>query len=236
MKIIKEITEDKPFLIVFKPSGIPSAPLSENDTNNIFFQVAQKYPQVLNVIGRKKIEHGLIHRLDTVTSGLIIIAATQDSYEELIELQKQNKIKKYYKAICEYKPEILQKLKGFPPQIEKYSTLKKEYLLKSYFRHYGIGRKEVRPVCENCGKQILKKVEQKKIYSTKIKILSENEQKIQVETCITNGFKHQIRSHLAWLGLPIISDPVYNISKEKNKTEMNFCAYKIDICGDIWYI
>lgn len=236
MKIIKEITKEKPFLIVYKPSGLPSAPLSENDTNNIFFQVAQKYPQILNVDGRKKIEHGLIHRLDTVTSGLIIIAATQESYEKLLELQKENKIKKYYKAVCEHKPEILQTLKGFPSQIEKYSKFQKEYLVKSYFRHYGIGRKEVRPVIENCGKQVLKKVEQKKIYSTKVKILSVNDKKIQIEASITNGFKHQIRSHLTWLGLPIISDPVYNICQEKDKSEMKFCAYKIDICGDIWYI
>ena len=88
MTIIKEITREEPYLVINKPSGLPSAPLNENDRNNAFSIAAELFPELLNVTGRKEIEHGLLHRIDTETSGLLIIAATQDSYEKLLQLQK----------------------------------------------------------------------------------------------------------------------------------------------------
>lgn len=237
MKIIKDLSDEKPFLIVYKHSGLPSAPISEDDKNNLFSKVAEIYPQILNVNGKKSIEHGLIHRLDTITSGLVVIAATQSCYDNLIELQKQNKIKKYYKAFCEYKPEISKILGGFPLLNQKFSESQNEYFLQSYFRYYEKGRKSVRPVTNECSKKIVQKVGKKVLYSTNIKIINKSKNKIQVEACITNGFKHQIRSHLCWLDLPIIADPLYNQNFDEDKKEkFDFIAYKIDICGDIWYI
>ena len=114
MTIIKEITRDEPYLIINKPSGLPSAPLNENDRNNAFSIAAELFPELLNVTGRKEIEHGLLHRIDTETSGLLIIAATQDSYENLLQLQKENKIKKYYSALSNVDYENINKLGGFP--------------------------------------------------------------------------------------------------------------------------
>ena len=87
MTIIKEITREEPYLVINKPSGLPSAPLNENDRNNAFSIAAEIFPELLNVNGRKEIEHGLLHRIDTETSGLLIITATQDFYEKLLQLQ-----------------------------------------------------------------------------------------------------------------------------------------------------
>ena len=77
IKILTEPSIQNPYVIVYKPKGIPSAPLSLDDKNNVYSQVAQKFPELDIVIGKKQIEHGLIHRLDTVTGGLLLIAATQ---------------------------------------------------------------------------------------------------------------------------------------------------------------
>ena len=84
IEIIKEPTKEKPFLIIYKPKDLPSAPLTADDSDNAFSQAAALYPELLQVHGKKEIEHGLLHRLDTATSGLLLIARTQDFYDYLI--------------------------------------------------------------------------------------------------------------------------------------------------------
>ncbi len=215
--VIHEPTSQKPYLIIDKPAGLPSAPLNEDDKENAFSQAAALYPQILNVQGKKSVEHGLLHRLDTATSGLMIIAATQECYDFLQEKQKQGKIIKTYTAECE-----LQNKDYFEGQT---------FTIQSYFRAYGPGRKEVRPVTKDSNKAALQKVEKTVLYTTQVQIkhIDKVKNTALVECTITNGYRHQIRCHLAWYGLPIINDLVYNPqAKNKKSTEqMHFCATKI---------
>lgn len=232
MTIIKEITREEPYLVINKPSGLPSAPLNENDRNNAFSIAAELFPELLNVTGRKEIEHGLLHRIDTETSGLLIIAATQDSYEKLLQLQKENKIKKYYSALSIVDYENINKLGGFPSSDFVYCKNIKEYNLESYFRFFGEGRKCVRPVTKNSNGAALKKLGKPVLYNTNIKIVENSCDLIRIEACITNGFRHQVRCHLAWMGLPIIGDSLYNSNTDGE--QLKFTASKIDINGKVF--
>ena len=215
--VIHETTSQRPYLIIDKPAGLPSAPLTDNDKENAFSQAAELYPELLNVQGKKEIEHGLLHRLDTATSGLMIIATTQECYDFLQEEQKQGRIIKTYTAECE-----LQNKDYFEGQT---------FTIQSYFRAYGPGRKEVRPVTKDSNKAALQKVEKPVLYTTQVQIkkIDKANNIVLVECTITNGYRHQIRCHLAWYGLPIINDVVYNPqAKNKKSTEqMHFCATKI---------
>ena len=217
IKLIHEPDSQKQYLIIDKPAGLPSAPLNKDDKENAFSQAAALYPQILNVQGKKSVEHGLLHRLDTATSGLMIIAATQECYDFLQVKQKQGKIIKTYTAECE-----LQNKDYFEGQT---------FTIQSYFRAYGPGRKEVRPVTKDSNKAALQKVEKPVLYTTQVQIKKIDKVKntALVECTITNGYRHQIRCHLAWYGLPIINDFVYNPqAKNKKSTEgMHFCATKI---------
>lgn len=232
MTIIKEITKEEPYLIINKPSGLPSAPLNESDTNNAFSIAAEMFPELLIVKGRKEIEHGLLHRIDTETSGLLIIAANQDSYDKLIQLQKENKIRKYYSAVCNVDYENLNKLEGFPSPDFVYRKNLNEYNLESYFRFFGEGRKSVRPVTKNSNAAALKKLGKTVLYNTSIKIVENSSDLIKVEACITNGFRHQVRCHLTWLGLPIIGDKLYNSNTDDG--QLKFTASKVDIDGKVY--
>ena len=221
IKIIHAPDSQKPFVIIDKPAGLPSAPLNESDIENAFSQAAELFPQLLNVKGKKEIEHGLLHRLDTATAGLMIIAATQECYDFLQQEQKEGSIIKTYLAECG-----LSRNKAVDPELVEGQLIK----LTSYFRAYGPGRKEVRPVFPEDSETALKKVEKKVLYTTNIKILKINKEEntALVECSITNGYRHQVRSHLSWAGLPIINDPVYNPAINKKSTEqMHFCASKI---------
>ena len=227
IKIIHEPDSQKPFVIIDKPAGLPSAPLSDLDTNNAFWQAAQFFPQLLDVQGKKSVEHGLLHRLDTATAGLIIIAATQECYDFLQEEQKENRIVKTYLAECGLLRYARNDGNRAIPDPVEGQKLK----ITSYFRPYGPGRKEVRPVPLDANKSALSKVEKKVIYTTNILVKSIDKSKntALVECTITNGYRHQVRSHLAWCGLPVINDVIYNDdAKNKKSTEqMHFCASKI---------
>ena len=222
IKIIHEPDSLKPFLIIDKPAGLPSAPLNKDDKDNAFSQAAGIFPQVLSVQGIKRVEGGLLHRLDTVTAGLMIIAADQACYDFLQEEQKEGRIKKYYRAECDI-------IKSEPVPAVPELVEGAIFNISSYFRPYGPGRKEVRPVTESSGPAALKKTGKAVLYMTNIKILKINKENntALVECSITNGYRHQVRSHLAWAGLPIVNDPVYNTNK-KSTGPIHFCASKIE--------
>lgn len=217
-------SKENPFLVISKPSGLPTAPLSAQDTNNALYLAAQTFPEILSVNGKKEIEHGLIHRIDTVTEGLILIATTQDAYENFINQQKNNNFTKFYTAICQKNQN---KKEGFPDFPQQNIFYQNEFKIQSYFRYFGQGRKEVRPVpIENLNKTQQKKVEGTSIYTTNVKIISQQNDTVKVECNITKGFKHQVRCHLAWANLPIKNDPIYN--KNTNPSEqIAFYASKL---------
>lgn len=217
-------SKENPFLVISKPSGLPTAPLSAQDTNNALYLAAQTFPEIFSVNGKKEIEHGLIHRIDTVTEGLILIATTQDAYENFINQQKNNNFTKFYTAVCQKNQN---KKEGFPDFPQQNIFYQNEFKIQSYFRYFGPGRKEVRPVpIENLNKTQQKKVEGTSIYTTNIKIISEQNDTVKVECNITKGFKHQVRCHLAWANLPIKNDPIYN--KNANPSEqIAFYASKL---------
>ncbi len=198
---IKIIHNDEEFLVIDKPSGLPSAPLSETDENNAFSIVAKDFPKTKNVIGKKTIEGGLVHRIDTDTRGLLLIAQTQCFYDSIIAQQLNGDFVKYYTAYCLDKREGLSNFKNPPPCIS------------SRFRFLGEGRKKVEPVFEHSGRAALKKAGSK-LYTTNIVSIEDvsmpfEKNCVKVTCNITEGFRHQVRSHLAYLGFSIISDPLY---------------------------
>ena len=44
IKIISEPSQEKPFAVIYKPSGMPSAPLKADDEDNAFSYTAHLYP------------------------------------------------------------------------------------------------------------------------------------------------------------------------------------------------
>ena len=238
IKIIFEPDKTKPFLVIYKPKNLPSAPLTEDDKNNALSQAIQMFPEILNVAGKKQIEYGLLHRLDTATDGLLLICTTQECYDFLCEQQKLGKFIKYYSAKCDILMENAKMLGGFPKnQISTDIDIHKIYKIESFFRSYSKGNKEVRPVTSKSPLSVQKKVGAKKNYITNVTILKINENSCFVECKISQGFRHQVRCHLSWIGLPIQNDKIYNFktrlmcenSKQHDKTKKNHLPHEDDL-------
>ena len=230
IEIIHSPTDDKPFLVIYKSKGLPSAPLNAEDTQNALSQAVEMFPEIKTVCGKKQIEYGLLHRLDTATDGLIVIATSQECYDFLMAEQEAGRFIKTYSAECNIIYDNARRLGGFPPDIPEFSNV------TSYFRPYGEGRKEVRPVTENSGKAALSKLGKQKLYTTKINIEKISETKARATCEISQGYRHQVRCHLAWAGYPVSGDILYNaeyrqnteISEDKKNAEnLLFSATKI---------
>ena len=210
------IYEDDDFIAINKPSGMPSAPLFQNEEGTALNFVCKINPSVLSVLGKKKIEGGLLHRLDTATTGLLLFAKNQFTYDEIQKQQAIGLFKKEYTAICNIQEE--NNLTGFPEKtLQMKNFMNKvevgnKICLKSKFRAFGPNRKEVRPVTEFSSAYAIKKNVSKKQYNTDVLIDCIKNNTINVKCFINLGFRHQVRVHLSWLGLPIIGDELYNSS------------------------
>jgi len=200
--------ETENFAVVFKPPRMHCAPLNkralkQDGSETLLDWYAKIYPPVLELSGRKEGEGGLLHRLDFETQGLVLFAKNQQSLDNLLDQQKQGTLIKEYSAIC--KPSATLRAAVLPCE---------PLLIKSYFRPYGPGRKQVRPVTEEKlkGKEIAKDGDS--YYMTEVigiekKQTDSAEEVFHFTVRIRRGFRHQIRCHLAWVGFPVLNDRLY---------------------------
>lgn len=240
IKVIHEPSAAKPFVILSKPAGLASAPLKSLDEDSAFSQCARLFPAAKSVCGKKAVEGGLLHRIDTATSGLLLVASSQEFYDHIIAVQDAGRFVKGYRAECDVNQKNAQALGGFPKPPaaslpfddflqEKNAAELIGIELSSYFRPFGKGGKEVRPVLQDSNVAALKKIGSKKIYSTKIvaaDFLGEDAAKLECK--IAQGYRHQVRCHLAWLGFPVRGDAFYNAVGGPSGGPMRFEAVSLE--------
>ena len=132
-------------------------------------------------------KEGIIHRLDKDTSGIIIITKNLITKYKFREMFKSRNIKKNYLAFT-------------------YGVLNQS----NFEINRNISRNKVRRtkfnVSDNLGKNAITKVSNVRTFHGSLSLL---------DCEIITGRTHQIRVHLLSLGLPIIGDKDYRISKEQ---------------------
>lgn len=212
-QLIKIIFYNEDFIVINKSAGIPSCPLKSLEEDSALSRVIKQFEDVLLVKGKKEIEYGLVHRIDTLTEGLLLIARNQFAYDFFIQEQNNLNFIKEYTAYCNFNSNLL--LNGYPPF---YKNLQEDLLnnkkinIKSHFRPYGKKGSSVRPVCIE--KELNSFASNKKtgstIYQTQIECCKLQNNIYKCKCKITKGFRHQVRCHLAWAGFPVINDPLYN--------------------------
>ncbi len=183
-------------LVYWKESGIPTVPLKTTIDGITLLSIASAYyPEIRCCHGENEWEGGVIHRLDNLTKGLVLIARSQKAYDALMQQQKKDMIQKEYLARVSEGRSIDEGFEEYPflPPFDGSSTI------TSCFRSFGKGGKSVRPVYSN------PRYMKGRIYTTMI----EPEADGVLRCTITRGFRHQIRAHLAWAGWPILGDVQY---------------------------
>lgn len=126
-----------------------------------------------------------VHRLDRVTSGITIFARSIFARHAIENAFKKRLVKKIYYALCEGQPNFTKLIVDEP--------LKKINL-----------KNKSGPVA----KQIVDPAGEKSITNFVVK-KNYNSRYCLIEAQPVSGRMHQIRAHLAYIGLPIVGDRLY---------------------------
>jgi 23S rRNA pseudouridine1911/1915/1917 synthase len=197
------LIEDDHFLAVEKPAGIHTAPLVQGEGGTLLESIMSRYPEVKGVPGIKPEEPGLIHRLDRDTSGVVLVARTALGFERLLEQFQGETAAKTYLAVCRFRD-------GDPVATEIVSaTRESPFRMESRFAPLGEGRKRVRVLPPSARAPRSAKKGTRRVYITELWIEEKGNGLCLVRARILRGFRHQIRAHLAHLGLPILGDALY---------------------------
>jgi 23S rRNA pseudouridine1911/1915/1917 synthase len=181
--MIRVILEYNDFLVVEKPAGISTQPISHSPSPTLAHLVAEQFPEIKTVGGT---DWGAVHRLDRDTSGLVIFARNEETYRYFREEFSKNRVEREYLAIVEGVIEKKGKIDWPIGPDPKSSKRVKVY-------------KNIREARRN------KAQEATTIYSP-LHPAGEGPGvrgtllKIQIKT----GRRHQIRAHLAAIGHPVL--------------------------------
>ncbi|HSN84945.1 MAG TPA: RluA family pseudouridine synthase [Polyangiales bacterium] len=93
------LLETESFVVVDKPAGVPSHPLEEGERGTLAGALVARYPEMRGV-GYRRREPGIVHRLDTDTSGVMLAARTAEAFRALREDLRAGRIEKRYLARC----------------------------------------------------------------------------------------------------------------------------------------
>lgn len=99
------VHEDSQLLVLDKPARLLMHPLGDSWLNSPEAALAEPHANLAGILqrdrkGQSKVTRcGIVHRLDRQTSGILLVAKTDDAYETLIDAFKERDISKTYRAI-----------------------------------------------------------------------------------------------------------------------------------------
>lgn len=174
--------EDETLLALAKPSGVPVAPHSPDETGTLLGAAIAAAPQV--ALAGPPLEGGLGHRLDVETSGVVVFAKDRATHLLLRAAFGANEVEKRYLALV-FDPEGRWAARGEETVTAALSGRGAKVRVVEAAR--GALEAETRFVPRGAGVDGM----------------------CWIEAQPRTGRRHQIRVHLAHLGTPIISDPIY---------------------------
>lgn len=182
------VYEDEDVVVLNKQVGTSVHPSINEPGGTIANALIARYPEIKNV-GEDPMRPGIVHRLDKDTSGLLVVAKNQKTFEFLKKEWQEGLVIKKYIAL------VVGHLKNEKGEIKSELTRSKKDFRK---------RIVVKP-----GKNALVG----KLAITNYKVVKKYKDFSLVEVSPVTGRMHQIRVHMASLGHPIAGDKVYGKKK-----------------------
>lgn len=182
---VEIIYSDNDLAVINKPPGVPVHGGGGVRGETLVDFLLKKFPEIRSVGDDPQIRPGIVHRLDKDTSGVLVVARNQKSFEILKELFKMRNVEKtYYAIVCG----VLRQKKG----IIEFSIgrmLKNPAKRGVAAAHGGIkGAREAR---------------------TDFRVIKTSKEYSFIELKPKTGRMHQLRVHLKALGYPVACDKLY---------------------------
>ena len=175
--------EDPSLLVVDKPSGMVTHPAPGHATGTLV-NALLAHTEDLSGIGGK-LRPGIVHRLDRYTSGLMVVAKSDEAHRALSDALQRREIKRLYLAaswghLSDSRLEVDAPIGRDPVERQRMAVVERGRHAVTRFR-----------VSESwLGAELL-------------------------EVALGTGRTHQIRVHLAHIGHPVVGDSVYGAGWER---------------------
>lgn len=97
--VLRVVLEREDVVVVDKPAGVPTAAVGARRTGTLAGALLTRYPEMAG-LGFHLREPGLLHRLDTFTSGVVAAARTRQAFEDLRRAMESGGLEKVYLALA----------------------------------------------------------------------------------------------------------------------------------------
>jgi len=173
--------EDAQLIVIDKPAGMVVHPAPGNPDGTLVNALLGHCGDTLPGIGGVR-RPGIVHRLDKDTSGLMVIAKTEEAHQALSRDFATRRIERAYSAFVWGVP--------LPLSGEIVGNIGRST----------VNRKKMAVVREGKGKPAITRYRVQRAFNTDAAF---------VQCRLATGRTHQIRVHFAHIGHPLIGDPVY---------------------------
>jgi RluA family pseudouridine synthase len=152
-------------------------------------------PALPHIKGVLSPEYGplwIVHRLDRQTSGVMMVARNAHAHRQLNIQFQEHQVRKIYHAVVLGFPQWEQKIVNLPLRVD--------------------GDRQHRTVIDNIKGATA---------ATKMRLIERFDSCCLIEASPETGRRHQIRAHLAAIGLPIMGDELYGKSQQVRLNQAN---------------
>lgn len=180
--------EDADLVIASKPAGWPTHPLRAGEKGTLASALVARYPECAGASPEAR-EGGVCHRLDTFTSGAVIAARNTAAWQAVRNLFRDGRIDKEYLALVCGEPsqdtfDVTQPILPAPGRDRHRRVIAAETPEQVY--HPEALDAETHFAVERRGDGVA-----------------------LMRATTHSGRRHQVRAHLAYLGLPLLGDEQY---------------------------
>jgi 23S rRNA pseudouridine1911/1915/1917 synthase len=173
--------EDEHLLVVDKPAGLVVHPGAGWRTGTLVHALHGR------IAGGDDPERpGIVHRLDRDTSGLLVVARTEEAYRLLQAMVRGRELERRYLALVRGRPRSRRGTVEAP-----------------------IGRDRFEATRQSLDSDTPRDA------VTHFELAGQHGEYALLEVRLETGRMHQIRVHLAAIGLPVVGDPAYGVADER---------------------
>jgi len=177
--------EDEHIVVVDKPAGMVVHPGAGRSEATLVHALLHRYPEIAGVGSPER--PGIVHRLDKLTSGVMVAARSATAYDALVRAFKEHRHTRIYRTVCYGRME------------------RSEGRIETFMDRHPSDRKKMSS-----------KVTRGRRAVTDWRVIKEWGQLSLLELTLQTGRTHQIRVHLADTGHPVAGDPEYGGKRRAN--------------------